>query len=297
MRLESDPVSARCCCALHAAVARRCAPHPPRLTARISACAGGVGRIGWPAGRTALQCVLQGRPRRWFAKGRSLQEPALWAANAPLHDAGPCSSARSPLPLALARTRSTEAERDAAEEPLLSSFLYASILAHDSFERALAFVLSNRLASAVMLPTQLFEIFHEVLTSDSDVREGALADVEACRDRVGTRGERALLAMHLEALARAALHGCACGGALPAFGPYCSALAVVVTCQRLVPRVRLTFANAAVNPRICLQDPACRSFSQVRLWQGSRGHTVLCTKRQRSCCSSTDRSCNPRTAP
>jgi serine O-acetyltransferase len=80
--------------------------------------------------------------------------------------------------------RRREAQRDAAAEPLLSSFLYASILAHDTFERALAFVLSNRLANAVMLPTQLFEIFHEVLTSDPDVREGALADVEACRDRV-----------------------------------------------------------------------------------------------------------------
>eukprot|EP00775_Hariotina_reticulata_P012556 gene12556-biopygen14445 len=76
-----------------------------------------------------------------------------------------------------------EAERDAATEPLLSSFLYASILAHDSFERALAFVLSNRLANAVMLPTQLFETFYAVLISDPDVREGALADVEACRDR------------------------------------------------------------------------------------------------------------------
>lgn len=77
-----------------------------------------------------------------------------------------------------------EAERDAATEPLLSSFLYASILAHDSFERALAFVLANRLANAVMLPTQLFEIFHEVLVSEPEVREGALADVEACRERV-----------------------------------------------------------------------------------------------------------------
>lgn len=67
---------------------------------------------------------------------------------------------------------------------MLSSFLYASILAHDTFERALAFVLSNRLANAVMLPTQLFEIFHEVLISEPDVREGALADVEACRERV-----------------------------------------------------------------------------------------------------------------
>jgi serine O-acetyltransferase len=85
-------------------------------------------------------------------------------------------------------TTRDEATRDAAEEPLLSSFLYASILAHDSFERALAFVLSNRLASTVMLPTQLFELFHEVLTNEPEVREGAFADVEACRDRVSRQG-------------------------------------------------------------------------------------------------------------
>lgn len=48
----------------------------------------------------------------------------------------------------------------------------------------MAFVLSNRLANAVMLPTQLFEIFHEVLIGEPDVREGALADVEACMERV-----------------------------------------------------------------------------------------------------------------
>lgn len=32
---------------------------------------------------------------------------------------------------------------------------------------------------------QLFEIFHDVLVSEPGVREGALADVEACRERVG----------------------------------------------------------------------------------------------------------------
>jgi serine O-acetyltransferase len=94
-----------------------------------------------------------------------------------------CCSQSHPV-LLLHRLRRREAERDAAAEPLLSSFLYATILAHDSFERALAFVLSNRLANAVMLPTQLFETFHEVLVSEPDVRMGALADVEACRERV-----------------------------------------------------------------------------------------------------------------
>ena len=72
---------------------------------------------------------------------------------------------------------------DVQSEPLLSSFLYASILAHDSFEGSLAFILSNRLANATLLPTQLFETFLSILKSDVDVRCGALADLEAIRER------------------------------------------------------------------------------------------------------------------
>jgi len=72
---------------------------------------------------------------------------------------------------------------DASEEPLLSSFLYASVLGHDTFEKALAFVLANRLANTTLLPTQLFEIFVDVLSTDDDMRCGALADVEAIRER------------------------------------------------------------------------------------------------------------------
>lgn len=59
--------------------------------------------------------------------------------------------------------RSKEAEADAASEPLLSSFLYASILSHDNFERSLAFVLSNRLSDATFLATELFEVFYSIL--------------------------------------------------------------------------------------------------------------------------------------
>lgn len=58
---------------------------------------------------------------------------------------------------------SKEAEADAAAEPLLSSFLYASILSHDNFERSLAFVLSNRLSDATFLATELFEVFYSIL--------------------------------------------------------------------------------------------------------------------------------------
>ena len=77
-----------------------------------------------------------------------------------------------------------EAERDANSEPLLSSFLYASILVHDGFDRALAFVLSNRISSEIMLPTQLYEIFHEALYCRADVLDAAFADVAAVRERV-----------------------------------------------------------------------------------------------------------------
>jgi serine O-acetyltransferase len=80
--------------------------------------------------------------------------------------------------------RRQEAAREAAGEPILSSFLYTSILAHDSFERSLAFVLSNRLSNATMIATQLFEIFLDVLADDDAVRMGAFADVEAYRERV-----------------------------------------------------------------------------------------------------------------
>ena len=80
--------------------------------------------------------------------------------------------------------RVKEATReDVQSEPLLSSFLYASILAHDSFEGSLAFILSNRMSNATMLPTQLFETFLSILKSDVDVRCGALADLEAIRER------------------------------------------------------------------------------------------------------------------
>ena len=82
------------------------------------------------------------------------------------------------------RTICREAERDAKSEPLLSSFLYASILSHESFERSLAFVLSNRLSDATLLPTELFEVFYTVLRGNRQIAESAMADLCAVRERV-----------------------------------------------------------------------------------------------------------------
>ena len=77
-----------------------------------------------------------------------------------------------------------EAEKDASDEPLLSSFLYASILSHDSFERSLAFILANRLSNTTLLPTELFELFYNVLSRDNTIRDFAQADLCAMRERV-----------------------------------------------------------------------------------------------------------------
>ena len=124
-----------------------------------------------------------------------------------------------PAPRRLRRGR-REAARDAREEPLLSSFLYAALLSHDTFERSLAFVLANRLSDPTLLATarrrprppaaaqgprtppppapppatdaraslrrraqELMSIFYEVLKENDPLVEAALADIIAYRER------------------------------------------------------------------------------------------------------------------
>jgi serine O-acetyltransferase len=76
-----------------------------------------------------------------------------------------------------------EAAADAAAEPLLSSFLYASVLSHPSFGRALAFVLANRLADATLLATELMAVFEGIMREEPAIERAALADVVAVRER------------------------------------------------------------------------------------------------------------------
>lgn len=76
-----------------------------------------------------------------------------------------------------------ESKRDADAEPTLASFLYSSILAHRTFEQALAFVLANKLASATLYSTQLKQIAEEVYRDDPGVIAAAMADLQAVLDR------------------------------------------------------------------------------------------------------------------
>ncbi|KAJ7570136.1 hypothetical protein O6H91_01G107900 [Diphasiastrum complanatum] len=76
-----------------------------------------------------------------------------------------------------------EARLEAEREPLLSSFLYASILAHPCFERSLGFVLANRLKNATLLSTQLMDVLDDVFMHDSNIRQAIRLDVQAVKDR------------------------------------------------------------------------------------------------------------------
>ncbi|GAA0182829.1 acetyltransferase [Lithospermum erythrorhizon] len=76
-----------------------------------------------------------------------------------------------------------EAKVEAEREPILSSYLYASILAHKCLEQALGFVLANRLQNATLLATQLVDIFSDVIMHDRDVQRAIRLDIQAFMDR------------------------------------------------------------------------------------------------------------------
>ncbi|KAJ7517328.1 hypothetical protein O6H91_21G019000 [Diphasiastrum complanatum] len=77
----------------------------------------------------------------------------------------------------------TEARRDAEAEPVLASFLYSTILAHRSLDRALAFHLGNKLASNTLLSTHLVTLILDTFMEDAEIRNAVRADIKAVKER------------------------------------------------------------------------------------------------------------------
>ena len=75
-----------------------------------------------------------------------------------------------------------QAEQESKDEPLLSSFLYSTVLSHDSFEKALANVLANRICDSTLLPTQLFPTFLSSLRKGG-ISDAARLDIQVTKDR------------------------------------------------------------------------------------------------------------------
>ena len=66
-----------------------------------------------------------------------------------------------------------------AKEPLLASFLHASVLSHSSFERSLAFHMANLLTSPAMISTQIQALFLEAFENSPEFRESIRLDLMA----------------------------------------------------------------------------------------------------------------------
>jgi len=76
-----------------------------------------------------------------------------------------------------------EAQRKAAEEPILGSYFHATILNHDSFRAALSFRLASKLDNP-MLPTMLIrDVIEEAIGDDERILDSASVDVLAAYAR------------------------------------------------------------------------------------------------------------------
>lgn len=110
------------------------------------------------------------------------------ANNCPCEDEEHPSNGWKPLPHHLSKAQlweriRQEAQADAASEPTLASNLYSTVLAHDSIEKTLAFLLGNKLSNMTLLPTQLMTLIKDVYEDDPDIVHAALADLQAVFDR------------------------------------------------------------------------------------------------------------------
>ena len=76
-----------------------------------------------------------------------------------------------------------EAEQAVREEPLLGGLIHYSVLHHGSFERALSYRISLKLANAEMTEQILREICDEAHASDPTLAASARADITATYER------------------------------------------------------------------------------------------------------------------
>jgi serine O-acetyltransferase len=76
-----------------------------------------------------------------------------------------------------------EAMQAAAEEPLLASFLHATILHHERTQDALSYQLASKLGGADMPAMQLREVAQEAYADEPDLVAHAMRDMRVVRER------------------------------------------------------------------------------------------------------------------
>jgi serine O-acetyltransferase len=76
-----------------------------------------------------------------------------------------------------------EVRQEVGREPILASFLHATILNHATLEDALSFHLAGKLASPVVSAMAIREVFAEALAKDPSIGRAVRADLRAVRER------------------------------------------------------------------------------------------------------------------
>lgn len=77
----------------------------------------------------------------------------------------------------------SETRDDVRKEPALASFLYATILNHETLAAALSYHLAQKLASPAINALQVREIIQEALEEDKSIIEAVRADIKAVYER------------------------------------------------------------------------------------------------------------------
>jgi len=77
----------------------------------------------------------------------------------------------------------TETREQANQEPVLASFLYATILNHDTLESALSFHLANKLDSPALSAMMVREVILQAFAADPDIGIAVRADLQAVNER------------------------------------------------------------------------------------------------------------------
>jgi len=76
-----------------------------------------------------------------------------------------------------------EVALEVTEEPLLASFLHATVLNHKSLETSLAFLLAAKLESPVLPSMLIRELITDAIDEDKGIARAIRADLQAVRDR------------------------------------------------------------------------------------------------------------------
>ena len=76
-----------------------------------------------------------------------------------------------------------EAEAMVTDEPILASYVHATILKHHQFEDALSYHLAERLGSVAVRAMLVREVFDEALKQDTNIGAAARADIVAVNER------------------------------------------------------------------------------------------------------------------